>query len=217
MKKYPITQTLIVNIYDVARSIEELYSDFLETHKPGFYIGNRLEPVIESGKNYYYKNKTQGEQYQLLGTATLEELMTHDEITDADFKVIFRKTSKVTLVTKSEYPVVGISLIKDYFDSIVNNLSSWKNNSKLSPDEVLSKFLNASAQCLSDHDRDDLFLSIRGQLNDLENNIRSFIGKDRWVVHFTSMKSKTDYYVEKSIDYRIADWEEKVRLGVIKW
>lgn len=52
----------------------------------------------------------------------------------------------------------------------------------------------------------DLLLEVRTE-------IVKFVGDDHWVIHYYSRQGLWDYAVEKTVDFRIYDWERRMQSG----
>lgn len=60
---------------------------------------------------------------------------------------------------------------------------------------------------------DNILTRASGLLMNTRQAVSDFLGDDHWVIHFYGRLDAQSYIVEKTIDYRIADWERRMKTG----
>lgn len=111
------------------------------------------------------------------------------------------------------YPLVAIHLIRDMVENFVNDRSAYIQGQTSSNYELLEKYLNprwfANAGSIRDEvdrNRREMYVTdMFRHFSEITNQLDQFLGFDGWVMHFVQRRGRV-IFIEKSIDYRIHDW-----------
>lgn len=116
-------------------------------------------------------------------------------------------------------PSVGIAIIHAFAQRYVDEFCSmWSGKEVPSFEEVMLPFIKVEWQCVWDEDAKenvlnyDLFEQLSSMLIELRTDLRMFMGQNHWIMHFFKTCGP-DFYVRKTIDYRIFDWERRMQDG----
>jgi len=116
---------------------------------------------------------------------------------------IKEKTAPVITCPEPQYPSTGIEMLKIYIDKMLIDNSAWSRCKSENIMKLWEKFIVSEYKHTI-----EVYELIENLLMDLRIDISTFIGKDKWVMHFRN-NSGTDIVIEKSIDYRIHSWMQE--------
>jgi len=116
-------------------------------------------------------------------------------------------------------PTVGVAIIHAFAQRYVDEFCAmWSGKEVPAFEEVMLPFIKVEWRCVYDEDAKEnvlnyeLFEQLSSLLIDLRTDLRVFMGQNHWVMHFFKANG-SDFYVRKTIDYRIYDWERRMTDG----
>ena len=117
--------------------------------------------------------------------------------------VIIKKTEEF----ENKFPHVGLEIIKTYVNLLLTHKSGWLKFGSCDPRDSICNYI------LPEFRNDDAVYDIIASiLVEVRNDVNDFIGKDDFVMHFVRMR-RTDVVIEKTIDFRIFDWNRRMAEG----
>lgn len=198
------TRTMLIDPLDTAELIEALYDHLLAPYEPGYYLPNSRRPVIFTGNQYYRDDRTpyaEGEVFD-------------DAVYDAAGEIIVEKVELPALSKRPTIPYRGICMTRDVAEHIVSTLSRWEINNNYSLRSVLHAHMSETWIATHTTDEiDDAVSTLGAHFMGLREEIRRFVGNDGWIMHFVTTWGRTAIKIEKTVDYRIWDWEHRMRNG----
>jgi hypothetical protein len=210
-----ITQTLYIDPYPAAEALEFELAQFL---LPPEEVGL---PEDLNGKNGRWYDQTGN---VLIKDPVLEERPAQD--------VVIRRRHH----HREANPVRGLAMVGDTIAWILNDLAKWKKpiasaqtcdvlgifanpESSAKPDVVVPLSAPLRGYFKTSKVANEDFRNHEGVLNratdlllDIRSEVVSFVGRDHWIMHFYGRQGR-DYIIEKTIDFRIYDWERRMESG----
>ena len=104
---------------------------------------------------------------------------------------------------KNPLPETGIDMIEALVDAVLAESSAWIRRRPMSLQDIWSRFVKPEYQ-----ESIELYEYINNLLLELRTQLKEFIGKDIWIMHF-KVRNKFEILVEKTIDYRIYQWHQE--------
>jgi hypothetical protein len=184
----------------------------------GAYLKGALEPSLLPFHHYHqflFVDQADG-RLERVKTAVSYEALSDIEgaVYNEDGVMVLSSSAYRRLQTTPSIPVTAIKLVRELVDEFLQRCQLWGGDLPSREYEIVFKYLNS--QAAPDFQRsDDLDLveDILVQLSPLRGPIAFFVGEDEWCVHYTKALDPRTVVVHKSIDYRIADWTERMVSG----
>lgn len=200
-----ITHTLYIDPYPAAECLEAELSDYMMP-------GDHAPANIHNG-NWYDQR---GQAVSSGPTNTHTHLFRRERVTQSQ-------------------PQRGIAMVGDTIAWVLNSMALWKTPLSQQPqDDVCSLFappghqrraaelpmstplrgyFQASLDPKLDYRNNDQILDrATDLLLDIRMQVVNFVGADRWVMHFYGFHGR-DFVVEKTVDFRVYDWERRMLSG----
>lgn len=196
-----IVQLMMIDPIEVATQIETVLQGVLATYKEGIYVGSGREPLFIPGHAYFRRQKNNGD---LIPIKNSTELL--GDIYNNDGEFIARIYPGTRMDTHPLVPVRGLQIVTAFVEHVLHSCSVWSRNTPKFSEMITPMFRPG---VIVD---DRILVTLDGILIYLSNQVRQFVGNDKWIMHFVR-EMGTDIVVEKSIDYRIHYFNEKVKAG----
>jgi hypothetical protein len=185
MNQFQVTRTMLIDPVPTADSIETLYGEYLV---PMSHSVSAMEP----------QHMVPGSWYDQYGRLIVRE--------QANLQPVTPPKQQVRRQPNHPLPVRGIAIVNSLVDWVLSDCSIWK-QSHTSCIDSFAEFV------LPEYRGNIDFLElIAGHLVDVRTEVREFVGPDRWIMHFHTLRGR-DIIVEKTIDFRIFDWERRKQAG----
>lgn len=202
------TQYLIIDPVPLAEQIEAQLTEVLQPLEVGFYIPGQSYPVMRMDQFYY----------QFIGgkkipVATQEDIV-GDVFNEAGDVVVPAKYAK-RITLQPVLPTRGLQIIRVFLQCMLDHLETWPAQGKrfaATYPDLFEQFIQPVV--VEDDDKYSHVVELLlGMLSEIQDQVRQFVGKDRWVMHFVKDWGTSDFIIEKTIDYRIYDWQRKMTSG----
>jgi len=204
MNNFEVTAELIVPAYMYAEGIEAQLGLYLPPPARGAYTALSSEPVLKPDHWYYQRVSVNG-KIQEINVSSLEEVK--GDVYDIDAVLVVPRKLAKTLSWEPSFPSRGMKIVSAAVDWTISEGSRWAKRPRISLHSVLQEHLREEYQ------QDELALCRLSELVfDVCDQVRQFIGKDHWVMHFHKQRGR-DIVVEKTVDWRIVDWERRMASG----
>ena len=196
----PVKSIYIFDPLPIAQQIDAVVGKYIKPPTAGVYIGSSLTPMLLMDRAYF----VEGEGKKLTQLMKFEDLTgegTRNFYNVAGELVVSLK-SGVRISTEPIYPVMSLMLMQGLIDELIETRSNWIHGARnRTATELYAPYLRTFTE--QEHEIQDL---VHTQLEEILlttfNDVREFIGEDRWILHFLRV-SGMDFIVEKTIDYRI--------------
>lgn len=116
-------------------------------------------------------------------------------------------------------PTVGVEIIYALIARMIDEQASvWSEKVVPSVEEVLMPYVKEEWHYVYDEELKQnvlnfgVFERIYSIIMDIRTDVRNFLGKDPWIIHFFE-EYQTDFVIKKSIDFRIYDWNRRTNNG----
>jgi hypothetical protein len=205
-----VTKTMILDTYSVACDIENQLGACLRRPLPGIYLPGQTNPVMVPGNLYYTRCSRSGHE-----TPVTDLRQATSDIFDINHRLVISNAQLARLKNQTTQPVVALELVRDVVESIIIDLSQWlADRNQLASQDVVLK--HVSHELLHPNNEMTLIWALRQielMTTDIRRQVVGFIDQDVWVMHFQKSMGR-DTFVEKTIDYRVYDWQRKVEAGL---
>lgn len=215
-----VTKQLQLDIQHEADVVEAMLGQFLLSVQPGIYGPMDIEPRVALGNTYYINSM----EWTPNDVSQLEEYLKRPfgDIYTASGDVCVYRAAAVNFTLMPRVSVRGITIIIDMISEMIRANSHWDMGkwAVRAHRSVLtySPYFLSVAEMLKSHLRPE-YKESTGLLYDLTEGliaifseksleISRFLGDDRWIMHFVESNG-TDVLIKKSIDFRIAQWQEE--------
>lgn len=122
--------------------------------------------------------------------------------------VVNRPPARTGQRAPSVHPARGIAICVGLVDSVLQSTCAWGKNAKRDLRDVVHQYVLPQYQTY-----DELFDRISDLTLDMRQEVRYFVADDAWIMHFHMLRDGRDIVVEKTIDYRIFDWQRRMAAG----
>lgn len=229
MNNYQVTKQLLLDAKPVAEEIEARFGLYLLPPDCGLYLPTSLQPVMRAHEQYYQLMPVEG------NLPTVEKIHVQADIKGAVYNLDAERVVPAgqvkRLSAQPQLPVRGLQVVFAAVDHTLRQHAAWAKKPVGHCGAFLAEYLKEDYhQCLPEDEADLEFLrrkgyplqrlqrnsELREQLTDalveIREQVRQFIGQDRWVMHFHYAQG-LDIVVDKTIDFRIFDWERRMASG----
>lgn len=196
-------------------------------NKNNFFLPWRLKPVLEEDQDYFVRpdfyNFGMSEEDQMqrvFDLGTIGEMKR--DVFNLNGKLVLRARDTRLVVHESFMPLVEMKLVEQLIECTLTDCSEWiAPANKPDPVDVVKSFIISESEYYRNIDGNDyvswaeegILLVIR-IVEPLLKQVTRFIDDDTWVIH-TLDRLGTDFVIEKTIDYRISEYERLKGLGII--
>lgn len=231
--RYPIKKIKIIEILPTAMMFHDCFVKHLIAPPLGVYVRGEIEPRMIPDQHYRQTVMTDSPDggttkiEMPLGYLDLEQI--ESAVFNEDGSMVLGSRHVPHLSHQPTVPVVAIRLIYELLDNQLALLQDWTSyeaksgvfvigQRRVTRDyEILMKYMNQHTQDelhreygdFEDTVMIDLFEDMLMKLAGLARRLTSFVGEDRWSVHFIEFLEPISVQVSKSIDYRIASWHQQ--------
>lgn len=224
MSYLQVTKTLYVDALPLAEQIEAQYGMYLLPPELGYYLPTSCKPALKSGEQYYQKRTARNKVPETVEVSTLEALLAADIYTREAVLAVPQEMIKC-LALQPQLPVRALAMLSAVVDHTLAYFAAWARRPAVTLEACVAEHLKEEYRARLPDEEPALALlqqefadlkrlkdnvSLHGQLADLcdsvRNQVREFIGEDRWVMHFHRARG-LDIVVEKTADFRIYQWE----------
>ncbi|SAK59522.1 hypothetical protein AWB81_01857 [Caballeronia arationis] len=198
---YPIIQTLRLDPFPIASMIEAVVGDYLVKPAPGIYAKGKFDPVMHPSGVYYQQGRNERGDIGNFVVRTIADIQRGTEVRDLDGNVVVTPGQIPMLSNDPTLPTRGMAIIERL---LIDTLSIYGDQRKRSARQ--DDFAQVAAVIHPDYRSDpEIANQILGMASPIRGQVRDFAGENRWVIHFLHREG-FGLMVEKSIDFRIADW-----------
>lgn len=204
MGNLPTTKRVILNTRSLAEQIEDSARPYLASYPAGFYDPTSRRPVLSFGETYYIQG---AHGFTKVNISKPEDIVSN--IYDINGRKLVSFEIRKFITPLPQFPIHGAAMIEELAQCVINEMCVYNGKAPAAKVEDLwNDFLSSGATAPDVN----LKSSIHELLAETSRQVREFIGDDRWVIHFCSTLSG-DLLIEKSIDWRIWDWEKRMSTG----
>jgi hypothetical protein len=207
MATFPVETTLVIDPVDLAWTVQEVFAPYLKAEADlGLWLPGRTRPSLVPGKLYYCYDQNGLVQLEAVSASAVKAAK--GDIFDETGEMVLPHRVRQQLREEPTLPLKGLEVVRGYVDHTLSQLSrQWSRNSAPRMHEMLQPYIKDEYTEL-----DDLCCAINSHLSELGQQIREFVGTNQWVMHFARWKG-TEVWIEKSIDFRIYDWQRRMAAG----
>lgn len=202
MPAIPTNSQILIDLTHYAFSLENKAAAALRPYPIGFYASDSLEPVIKPGCVYYQRESKDSRNMVAVRIEKLEDIQS--DIFNEDGYMLVNSKYKTELTREPQLPIHGIQMCMEYIEVVVDEFAAWAPKNPVKLTEFWEEFLLPGYA-----GNEEFLIPLHDSLTALGNILRSFLGDDRWIMHFTQAQGRSAL-VEKSIDYRIYDWTSRI-------
>lgn len=210
----PIKSMYLVDTINIACALETIAPDALLPFKPGVYMAGKVDPILHADQKYHQviDDPNTGMCVELPVVSIddiLGVVLNHNNAVVINARTAKHKASYLT--THPTVPARGIRIVSDVVFSTIRAHAAWEPEHKFCMRTLLQSHLKEEYQGY-------LHQAYKGELDlvglfenavvDLRSEVRAFLGSDKWIMH-AQRERGTDIIIEKSIDYRIYQWEQE--------
>lgn len=227
MNQLQVTKKLILDAAATAEVIEAQFGAYLLPPEPGVYLPGSSSPAMQAHEFYYQlRRSSRTSPPEMVPVKGVEDIK--GAVFDRDGRIVVPAALAKDVSLQPSLPVRGMAVVYSAVDQTLRECAAWSRRSVGSVGAFLADHLKEEfRQCLPDSEEDQLILlrkgipaerlsvlqrntAIREQMTDLlgevRYDVRQFVGQDKWVMHF-HYASGRDIEVEKTVDFRIYQWE----------
>ncbi len=199
---------LILDTSEVAQAIAEKFGEFLQKPDPGFYCHNSLLPSVVPGKTYLTERSSRPVRFENITSVDqlkgIKEALVHEGSGEIVIPEYFMQNARRMITTEPVRPVRAYSLIeatvKQHISEFTKHRMNFINDIFIH-NRVFNNLTEAGRFLFDDSVIEDMCEPIL-------TTVSNFLGSDNWNIYFVNRKG-LDLYVEKSVDFRIFDWERR--------
>jgi hypothetical protein len=198
---YPIIQTLRLDPFPVASMIEAVVGDYLVKPTPGIYAKGKFDPVMYPSGVYYQQGRNERGEIGNFVVRNIIDIQRGTEVRDLDGNVVVTPSQIPMLSPDPTLPTRGMAIIERV---LTDTLSIYGDQRTRVARQ--DEFAQIAALIQPDYRSDvEIANQILGMVSPIRGQVRDFAGANRWVIHFLH-RDGLSLMVEKSVDFRIADW-----------
>lgn len=200
------SQTCFLPVFNYAVMIEKQFGDVMMPAINGIYKVGDIYPSIISGKQYYSQkiNKLN----QCITTPVTDFNKVNDTIIDESGNVIIPRGMMLNkenyLRNEPSVPSRGLILVELMIKRYIESVAPWVKYS-MQNNKIISNFKPEGVELFTDGHIDKICDSLFAQIS-------SFMGNDVWHIYFVKY-SGLDIVIEKTIDYRVHYYNQKINSG----
>jgi hypothetical protein len=205
MSHFQVTKELIFDAAQVGDLLEAQFGMYLLPPPEGLYLPHQTQPVVRARQYYYQLSRSKDSTVAAeVPIKSLEDI--HEDLYDQDHTVVVPKRLSKYLSVAPTLPVRGILLVADMVDWTIQNSAAWTKRKCPLVGTVIEQHLKEEYRTPEVIERVDNLLA------DIRTDVRQFIGRDTWVMFFHKLRRR-DIIVERTVDFRIYDWERRMNSG----
>lgn len=204
-----IERRMRADITTYGRQLEKLIGDHMFPYERGLYVPTNASPVIRAGVTYRVANQ-HGEDTVYHGDTLIDnpKLIVGNVFSDKDELVL--PVRAVRLLAATPYlPHRSFLMISTIVERILYNHFVYTKVKKEGYMDIVEAQL---VKGLSNELINNIYGEVIRILQPLIHNVEEFMADDNFHVHFQTLQG-TDLMIEKSVDYRIHVFNEKVANG----
>lgn len=206
MNNFQVTKQLFLDAAPVAEAIEAQLGAYLLPPEQGIYLPTSGQPVMRPHNFYYQLKRTSANAApQKVAVTAIEEIAS--DVYDAEDVVVVPAKLAKYVKLEPALPARGLAVLSTAVDWTLTGAAAWSKRDSAPLTAFLADHLK------DEHRKDDVVLQRLSDLTlDLRYDTRQFVGQDLWVIHIHSQRGR-DIVVEKTVDFRIFDWERRMASG----
>ncbi len=196
------TQTFFLPVFNYAFLIEKQYGELIIPPPVGIYRVGDIYPVITNNKKYYSQRVTKNNQFITTPITDLNSVTDTvlDEIGNVILPAFVMKNKEQYLRNESTVPARGFMIVELLVKKYIESLAPWSKYSMYNS-KLASHFKPEGSDLFNNGQIENLCKSLFMQVAD-------FVGDDVWHIYFVKFIG-LDLIIEKTIDYRISQWEQE--------
>lgn len=207
---YRAVTTLALDPLETAWLVQNTFAPYLKRQASvGLWLPGQDRPVIVPGRLYFHQSSDGcSMEVKEITAATLKTI--EGDIFNEEGKRVLTDSQRSRVRDEPTVPVEGIRIVRaDVQNTIDERSRKWSRKPFDTIDVVLRPLL---ADEYAGNEK--LLTDLMEPLSDLRRQVIDFMGDDPWIMHFLRERGMGhDILVDKSIDYRIYDWERRMRSG----
>lgn len=199
---------------------------FKQNTPKGFFLPWNEQPTLKQNAEYYVKNVTNnfGSSQSLTRVTDLSLIPNmRRDVYDIDGRMVLMARDARLIITESVIPAVEVDVLQALIENTITEMSSWiKPGNKPDPFDVVKEFIISEQDYYALPNRMEHYeewatsgiILVLRMTEQFLNAVTRFIGEDDTIIH-TLTRTRGTFIVEKTIDYRIFEFERLRSLGVI--
>ena len=196
------TSSLLLSVLNIANIIEACYGQYLIHPQEGYYLPHSLEPIPTE---LYIVNKTKTALIPYTGDIRKLTCSIYDKYSNIIANDSIMKEQEKYLFSTPKLPVQGLKMVKALVENRVECFLPWVKY-QTSQRYIYNLLKSSDVDIFENGSLDRLMESIYQMLDD-------FIKRDIWFIYFIKYIG-LDLIVEKTIDFRVKEWHEKIESGL---
>jgi hypothetical protein len=199
---------------------------FKQNTPDGIFLPWQNKPVLQQNAEYYVKNQgndfSNVQSYTLVTDLALIPAMRKD-IYNVDGRLVLMARDARIIITESVLPVVEFDVLEALIENVITDMSSWISpGNKPDPFDVVKNFVISEQEYWATPGRQHSYedwctsgiITVLRMTEHFLGNVTRFIGEDTTIIH-TLVRQNGMFIIEKTIDYRISEYDRLKSLGVI--
>lgn len=208
MDSYPVTASLVIDPIDVAWHVQSLFAPYLKQHASvGLWLPERESPTLVPEK-LYFKQGPNAERVQIQPLTAEAFKNAQGDIFDEDGHLVLPERLAHRLKPEPTLPIEGLRIVRADVETTIHERSRKWCKKPYDPIDIVLRHLLREEYAGNER----LIVDLAETMNPIRRQVVDFIGQDEWVMHFARPHG-WEIIVDKSIDYRIYDWERRMRSG----
>lgn len=218
---------LYLSPIDTAQLLHQNYKNLYRRDDNGsLFLPWKSKPAIINGHEYFTKSKSSffsnfDTFTQITDLGSIGEL--RENVFDIGGKLVLHARDARLIVKDTFMPLVELGVIEALIENELKEQAAWLGQeSKPDPYDVVRSFVIGPVTYSMNHGKIDDYedWADEGIIRTLQaaepilKNVRRFVGEDTYTIH-TVNRHGVELIVEKTIDYRISEYERLKELGII--
>jgi len=196
-----VTKRTLIDCHEIAARIENVLAEAgVPLYSEGVYFPGDEEPSIIPGDVLIFT--TGKKQVKFTWQPGSDTTRIKGDILVVRTQKIINEKLRYRASTQPSLPVFGMGICFDVIENIVLQHGNFSNTTADTLDVIEANM--PKTHKLTADGLDIIHNAVVGIIEETHN----FLGKDRWIMHFVRQRG-TDIEIEKGIDFRIHDWENK--------
>ena len=196
------TSSLLLPVLNIANAIEACHGQYLLHPQEGYYLPHSLEPIPSE---LYIVNKTKTALIPYTGDIRKLTCSIYDKYSNVVASDSIMKEQEKYLFSTPKLPVQGLKMVKALVENRIECFLPWVQY-QTSRRYIYNLLKSSDVDIFENGSLDRLMESIYQMLDD-------FIKRDIWFIYFIKYIG-LDLIVEKTIDFRVKEWHEKIESGL---
>ena len=199
----PVEALVKIDLRNSADMIETTFPDKLLPPPKGIYRVGLVNPVMIDGVSYYYHVPGETAPKLVEDINKVEDSAVYDASGKCVIPLTYMRQKARFLANVPMLPYRGLHVMRAVVDNQINSFAAYhRHGIKSFADQLGAHFLP------SVEINEELINMVENCCRQVRTEITLFLGSNEWSMFFTKLQGTT-LLVEKSMDWRAWEWEQK--------